>query len=85
MLIGDFNEILLPNKVGGRDFSLSKAHLFADVLDDCGLMDIGSSGSMLNWCRTVQGRRKMAKRLDRALVDIQWHRVFLKAFLEKLM
>ena len=45
MLLGDFNEILLPQEVKGRDFSLRRAGKFAEVVDMCNLMDIGTTSS----------------------------------------
>ena len=44
MLVGDFNEVLLPTEVRGGSFSYHRASLFADVLEECGLMDLGSMG-----------------------------------------
>lgn len=56
MLLGDFNEIILLLEVKGGEFSFRRAKNFADVIDACNLMDVGSTGNLFTWSRTVQGR-----------------------------
>ena len=51
MLVGDFNEVLLPTEVHGGSFSFHRASLFVDVLEDCGLMDLGNVGLKFTWVR----------------------------------
>ena len=51
MLVGDFNEVLLPIEVRGSSFSFHMASLFANVLEDCGLMDLGNVGLKFTWVR----------------------------------
>ena len=82
--MGDFNEILSLNEVKGGQFSFSRAYTFANVLDQCDLMDIGTIGTKFTWCRSVQGRRKMLKGLDRVLTNISWRHTFTEAFVETL-
>ena len=44
MLVGDFNEVLLPTEVHGWNFSFHRASMFANVLGDCGLIDLRTVG-----------------------------------------
>ena len=53
MLMGDFNEIILPHELKGGVFSFRRARKFAEVLDACNLMDVGSTGNLFTWSRTV--------------------------------
>lgn len=43
MLIGDFNEVMLPSEVRGCQFVLSRADKFSLVLEQCGLLDLGAT------------------------------------------
>ena len=55
---GCFLEILMRfcylRRLGG-EFSICRARKFAEVVDMCNLMDIGTSGSQFTWCHTIQG------------------------------
>ena len=70
MLIGDFNEVLLPSELKGGEFSFAHVNRFARMMENCELMDIGTIGNKFTWCCTIQGRRHMVMRLDRVLVDV---------------
>lgn len=83
LLIGDWNEILLSNEQKGCFFSHNRAAAFENVLDICGLLDMNSIGGRFTWHRT-QGYKHMAKKLDRALVNLQWRLSFPEAFVEVL-
>lgn len=83
MLIGDWNEILFSNEQKGCFFSHNRAAAFGRVLDSCELLDLQSSGGKFTWHRT-QGYKHMAKRLDRALANLQWRLAFPEAFVETL-
>ncbi|XP_057432499.1 uncharacterized protein LOC130725245 [Lotus japonicus] len=84
LLVGDFNEILLPSEVRGGDFLANRADLFASILDQCNLIDSGSVGRQYTWFRKVNNRLVLSKRLDRAFVtytqDCPFH--FLAAWAE---
>lgn len=45
LLMGDFNEILLPSEVCGGEYSLTGATKFADMVEKCRLLDLGATGS----------------------------------------
>ena len=40
---------------------------------------------LLGGCCFLQGRRQVAKKLDRAMVDVTWQRMFPDAFLDKVV
>lgn len=83
MLIGDWNEILLPGEQKGCIFSHNRAAAFGRVLDVCGLLDLNTSGGKFTWhCK--QGYNQKAKKLDRGLANLQWRLCFPEAFIEVL-
>jgi hypothetical protein len=57
LLMGDFNDILLPKEQRGGVFSVSKADVFAKNIDSCGLLDLGSFGSKFTWQGHCRGGR----------------------------
>lgn len=83
LLIGDWNEILLSGEQKGCFFSHNRAESFGRALDHCGLLDIHSLGGRFTWHRT-HGCKHMAKKLNRALANIQWRLSFPEAFVEVL-
>lgn len=85
MLLGDFNEILLPSEVRGGFFPQNRALKFSDMMERCGLMDLGSTGGKFTWFRKVEGSRAVSKLLDRAIADYEWRTSFSEAFVENLL
>lgn len=45
LLLGDFNEVLLPSEVREGSFFRSRAAKFAEVMEHCNLLDLGATGS----------------------------------------
>ena len=80
LVVGDFNEILLPSEVKGGDFYPRRAANFMDVLDRCRLLDLGAVGGRFTWFRSIQGGRFVSKRLDRAIANYFWRSLFKDAF-----
>ncbi|KAJ1414180.1 Ribonuclease H-like superfamily [Sesbania bispinosa] len=58
------------------------AQKFAQVLEDCRLMDIGAIGGRFTWFRREQNGRSISKRLDRVLADCDWRLRMPNAFVE---
>lgn len=83
-LIGDFNEVLLPSEVRGRNFVTIKAMKFSQVLKHCGLFDLGATGNLFTWFQKPEGFGLVSKRLDRALADCNWRNKFPEAYLVNL-
>ncbi|XP_057446251.1 uncharacterized protein LOC130738291 [Lotus japonicus] len=84
LAVGDFNEIALPTEVLGGDFSEARAARFLAMVEACEFMDLGAIGPTFTWERRLNGRRTIAKRLDRALGDISWRHNFPEAYVENL-
>lgn len=54
------------------------------MMDQCGLLDLWATGSLLTWYRKNDGLIKMSKRLDRGISDCDWRNMFSKAYVENL-
>ncbi|KAJ1387751.1 Ribonuclease H-like superfamily [Sesbania bispinosa] len=84
IVTGDFNEVLLPSEVQGCNYIRSRADKFAQTLDRCALMDLGSTGGIFSWVRRTVNGCNMAKRLDRVLVNQTWRLSYPEAYVEML-
>ena len=74
---GDFNEILKQSeKLGGQMRPLGQMQLFKDILDECGLMDIGFKGSPFTWSKHYNNGVSIWERLDRVVVSYDWFSKF---------
>lgn len=54
-------------------------------IEQCGLMDMGSTGMFFTWTKKVNGVIKITKHLDRTLADCEWRNRFPEAFVENLI
>lgn len=84
LLLGDFNKVLFLSEVRGGHYVRSYAAKFSEVLDQCGLSDLGAKGNAFTWYRRASGERPVAKRLDRALADCDWRTEFSEAYVDNL-
>jgi hypothetical protein len=84
MLIGDFNETVLPSEQRSGIFNTSRATLFADFMDICNLLDLTTIGGKFTWHRNYNGLRILSKKLDRGLANVTWRLAFPEAFVEVL-
>ncbi|CAJ2635885.1 unnamed protein product [Trifolium pratense] len=84
MLIGDFNETLLPSDQRGGIFHHVRASRFAQLMDHCGLLDLTTTGGRFTWHRNNNGIRILSKKLDRGLANVEWRLAFPEAFVEIL-
>jgi len=82
MLIGDFNETLLPGDLRGRIFNQTRAITFSIFMDNCNLLDLTTIGSRFTWHRNNNGLRIISKKLDRGLANVAWRLAFPEAFVE---
>ena len=75
-IIGDFNVISSTDeKLGGRDYNINKSFDFINIIESCGLIDLGYSGQPFTWCNHRKGDARIWKRLDRGLVNDNWLRI----------
>ena len=83
VVISDFNEVLHANEhegVGQR--SQAQMDAFRNVLDTCGLSDIGYKGLDWTWEKKVAGGTFTRVRLDRCVATPEWMLAFPAATLE---
>jgi endonuclease/exonuclease/phosphatase family metal-dependent hydrolase len=84
MLIGDFNETLLPSDQRGGVFHHNKAASFSNFMNSCNLLDLTTTGGKFTWHRNNNGIRILSKKLDRGLANVDWRMNFPEAFVEVL-
>jgi hypothetical protein len=82
MLIGDFNEILLPGDQRGGIFHQNRAALFANFMGSCNLLDLTTIGGRFTWHRNHNGIRILSKKLDRGLANMNWRLSFPEAIVD---
>lgn len=77
LLFGNFNEILSNDeKEGGCARQDREMMAFRGCLDDCGLRDLGFSGSTFTWCRGNTPTTMIRERLDRFVACSGWQNRF---------
>ena len=59
-------------KLGGLPYKMRKSIDFINVIEACGILDIGFSGQKFTWCNKRGINRRIWKRLDRAMVNDAW-------------
>jgi hypothetical protein len=71
--LGDFNEILSSDeKYGGRRRQMSLMENFQNILEDCGLSDLGFRGPKYTWNNGREGADFTKERLDRVVANRDW-------------
>lgn len=50
--------------------------MFRNVLDDCGLSDLGFSGPKFTWCNGRETQHRISERIDRFLASVGWSNMF---------
>jgi hypothetical protein len=78
MLIGEFNETLIPSDQRGGIFQHTIVALFANFMDQCNLLDLTTTGGRFTWHRNHNGNRILSKKLDRGLANVEWCLAFPK-------
>ncbi|KAA3464007.1 reverse transcriptase [Gossypium australe] len=74
---GDFNEIMCSfEKKGGLPRDQRRMETFRDTLEECGLMDIGYSGTWFTWERGNLPETNIRERLDRGVANDKWTTLF---------
>uniref|UniRef100_A0A2N9GDB5 Reverse transcriptase domain-containing protein n=1 Tax=Fagus sylvatica TaxID=28930 RepID=A0A2N9GDB5_FAGSY len=77
--MGDFNELVrIEEKQGSHNRSERQMQLFRDVLDECGLVDLGFSGPRFTWTNNRPGDMTW-ERLDRVVATPDWLLMFPSA------
>ena len=74
---GDFNEVTKQSeKLGGRTRPHNQMQAFRDILEECGIMDLGFVGSKFTWHKHYDNFT-VWERLDRAVATNEWFSLFL--------
>lgn len=69
----DFNEVVWSfEKQGGNLKSWQSMKHFRDLVNHCGLIDLGFNGPLFTWSNGRQGDANINERLDRALTNSTW-------------
>lgn len=84
MLIGDFNETILPSDQRGGIYNHFRATLFSNFMSHNNLLDLTTTGGKFTWHRNHNGLRILSKKLDRAIANIKCRLSFPEAFVEVL-
>ncbi|GLT52154.1 hypothetical protein SLA2020_255080 [Shorea laevis] len=73
-VIGDMNDVLSAEEVSPiPNCGFSRAQVFRDRLDDCGLFAKEALGCHFTWTKKRNGRTVLMERLDRAVLNLrQW-------------
>ncbi|XP_010324843.1 uncharacterized protein [Solanum lycopersicum] len=72
-IIGDFNVITsTQEKCGGRAYNINKSLEFINIIESCGLTDLGYHGQYFTWCNHRKDGARIWKRLDRGMVNDKW-------------
>uniref|UniRef100_A0A2N9J5F1 RNase H type-1 domain-containing protein n=1 Tax=Fagus sylvatica TaxID=28930 RepID=A0A2N9J5F1_FAGSY len=83
--LGDFNEIVKLEEMHGRFLrSDRQMQAFLNVLDDCGLVDLGFNGFPFTWCNNRDPPNTTWVRLDRVVVTMEWLERFPRARVDHL-
>lgn len=77
LCIGDFNEISsIWEKQGGAEVSSSRIEKFQAMISDCALMDLEFKGNAFTWSNNQSREANIRERIDRALANVEWRRLF---------
>ncbi|GAA0151512.1 hypothetical protein LIER_10217 [Lithospermum erythrorhizon] len=84
--MGDFSEVLSSDEhVSHRRRSPAwQMEFFCQVVNDCGLFDVGYSRFKYTWCNNVISPNYTRERLDRCLASKDWMDMFSQAHLVHL-
>lgn len=78
-LMGDFNAISSNEKEGGNSSFSTNNREFRQWIHGSGLIDMGYQGPAYTWSNKQGAQTLITERLDRVLVNLQWHQNFPKA------
>lgn len=82
VVLGDLKDLLLPDdKEGGCHRSAASFSDFRNLLDKCGLLDVGFVVHPFTWFQKRQGSFNVKERLDRVLVNVSWSHCYERALI----
>ncbi|XP_030931176.1 uncharacterized protein LOC115957080 [Quercus lobata] len=77
-------EIHVVIKCGGNPVNMSRALLFKDCLDSCGMLDMGFHGARYTWVNKQDEGFFIQERLDRAFANCVWSNLYPEATVRHL-
>lgn len=76
-IIGDFNDLMYKEeKIGGNQHPTRLLHGFTDVVNECGLQDLGFIGDKFTWEKSRETPNWIQERLERGLANREWCQSF---------
>lgn len=76
-VVGNFNDLMFNHeKEGGRVHPRFLLEGFIEVVNDCGLIDLGFVGSVFMWEISRRSSTWVQERLDRLLASHDWKNMF---------
>ena len=80
LIIGDFNKIVcVSEKYGGAVRPIRQMAQFKEVIDFCGLREVGFVGPQYTWLYQKHDGSQIRERLDRVLATQEWLTLFPSA------
>lgn len=80
ILLGDFNSILeVGDKVVCADVIYAHLSDFRDCIQDTQIFDLSYSGCFYTWSNQQVGDTRIASKIDRMLVNMQWLECFAES------
>ena len=84
-IVGDFNEFLHAyEKIEGTNANSSRMQNFADLIDNCHLLELESFGLPYTWFNKTRDSSSIFEKLDRVLINDQRIYSFRDARVENL-
>lgn len=86
LIAGDFNDITYDyEKRGGAPVSQNRCNKFKNMIEKCGLLDLGAIGSKYTWRDPIyNGGQQIFERLNRALGNDTWKLQYPKEYVKVL-
>lgn len=82
----DFNELLKSHeKLGGCLRLYGQMQKFREVLDECGLLDLGFVGNKFTSFKTYLNEGVVWEQLDKAVSTAEWYELFLATKVRNLV
>jgi len=85
MLIGDFNETIFLGDQRGGIFNQNRLNLFANLMDNCNLLDLATIWGRFIWHHNQNGIRILSNKIDRVLANVDWRLSILEASVAVLL
>jgi endonuclease/exonuclease/phosphatase family metal-dependent hydrolase len=85
-VLGDFNEVMWSFEQMSKNRRPEQQMLaFRDVLETCGLVDLGFTGYPFTYNNKRSGNNNVQVHLDRVVADNAWRNIFVEAQVKHLV